>query len=340
MRCVTVCYPANNEVIRMKMTSWLARRTKIESIYLAAVLLFAALPASAQQSHDWQLCNASDDEVSLDAQIGGCTAVIESGKELEKNLAVAFYNRGVAYDDKDEPARAFADYNQAIRHDPKNASAFYNRGNSYRAKGEHDRAIGDYSEAIGLDPTLAEAFYDRGNAYRDKGEQDRALSDYSEAIRLDADNIEAIKSRAYLHFARANYGAAASDLARAVQMQPDDAYRVLWLYLSRARAGDEFGRAELERNAAKLTPAAWPYPVVEMFIGIRMPETTLAAADTPEARCEAQFYVGEWHLLRDTKAAATSALRAALNTCPKGFVEADGAAAELKRLGNSGKASR
>ncbi len=168
----------------MKITTGLARRSKIGSVYLAAVLSFAAWPASAQQSHDWQLCTASDDdEVSLDVQIRGCTAVIESGKEPQKNLAVAYYNRGVAYDDKDEPARALADYDQAIKLDPKNASAFYNRGNSYRAKGDHDRAIDDYNEAIGLDPNLAEAFYDRGNAYRDKGDQDRAISDYNEAIR-------------------------------------------------------------------------------------------------------------------------------------------------------------
>ncbi len=60
----------------------------------------------------------------------------------------------------------------------------------------------------------------------------------------------------------------------------------------------------------------------------------------PRRAAKRQFYIGEWHLLRDTKAAATSALRAALNTCPKGFVESDGAAAELKRLGSSGKASR
>jgi lipoprotein NlpI len=325
----------------MKLTTGLPRRCKIGCVFLAAVLSFAAWPASAQHSPDWQLCNASDDdEVSLDRQIGGCTAVIESGKEPQTNLAVAFYNRGVAYDDMDEPARALADYDQAIRLDPKNASAFYNRGNSYRAKGERDRAIGDYSAAIGLDPNLAEAFHGRGNVYRDKGEQDRAISDYSEAIRLDPDNIDAIKLRAYLHFAAANYAAAASDLARAVQLQPDDGYRVLWLYLARARAGDEFGRPELEKNAAKLTPSSWPYPVVEMFIGIRTPEVTLAAANTPEARCEAQFYVGEWHLLRDTKAAATSALRAAVKICPKGFVESEGAAAELKRLGSSGKASR
>jgi lipoprotein NlpI len=328
-------------MIRMKMATGLTQRTKIGGICLAAMLSFAPWPASAQQSPDWQLCNASDDdEVSLDRQIGGCTAVIESGKEPQINLAVAFYNRGVAYDDKNEHARALADYEHAIRLDPKNASAFYNRGNSYRAKGEHDRAIDSYSAAIGLNPNLADAFYDRGNAYREKGELERAIGDYSEAIRLDSENIEAFKSRAYLHFAAANYTAAASDLARAVQLQPDDAYRVLWLYLARARAGDEFGRAELERNAAKLTPKEWPYPVVELFIGIRTPEVTLAAADTPEARCEAQFYLGEWHLLRDTKAAATTALRAALNTCPKGFVESEGAAAELKRLGSSGKASR
>jgi rhomboid protease GluP len=57
-----------------------------------------------------------------------------------------------------------------------------------------------------------------------------------------------------------------------------------------------------------------------------------AAAGKPGDKCEAEFYIGEWHLLRGNNADARSALQAAADTCPKGFVEYDGAVAELKRL--------
>ena len=36
--------------------------------------------------------------------------------------------------------------------DPKYADAYNNRGLAYRAKGDYDHAIADYNEAIRLDP--------------------------------------------------------------------------------------------------------------------------------------------------------------------------------------------
>jgi len=59
----------------------------------------------------------------------------------------------------------------------------------------------------------------------------------------------------------------------------------------------------------------------------------VAAADKPEERCEAQYYLGQWLLLRDDRANSIEALRNAVKTCPKDFVEYAGALAELKRLG-------
>ena len=70
-----------------------------------------------------------------------------------------------------------------------------------------------------------------------------------------------------------------------------------------------------------------------MYLGQRTPEATLAAPTKPDDRCEAQFYVGEWQLLQADRPAAIESLRTAANTCPKDFVEATDAQAELKRLG-------
>jgi lipoprotein NlpI len=74
--------------------------------------------------------------------------------------------------------------------------------------------------------------------------------------------------------------------------------------------------------------------VIELYLGSRSPEATLSAAITDDQRCEAQFYVGEWHLLREHRAEATSALEVAAGACPKTFIEYKGAVAELKRLNN------
>jgi tetratricopeptide (TPR) repeat protein len=49
-------------------------------------------------------------------------------------------------------AKEIADYNEAIRLDPKSALAFGNRGIAYGKKGDNDRALADFDEAIRLNP--------------------------------------------------------------------------------------------------------------------------------------------------------------------------------------------
>src|SRR5450756_2797237 len=77
------------------------------AITLAAIIGFAVL-ASRQQSQDWIRC-VNKEKTSPDLQIGGCTTVIQSDKESKNNLAIAFTNRGVAYRNKGQYARAIQD---------------------------------------------------------------------------------------------------------------------------------------------------------------------------------------------------------------------------------------
>jgi lipoprotein NlpI len=106
---------------------------------------------------------------------------------------------------------------------------------------------------------------------------------------------------------------------------------MLFRHLAKARAG-EAGEAELEANAGRLKTREWPYAVIELCLGKRSPTATLDAAVTPGDRCEAQFYIGQWHVLKASKAEAETALKVAVETCPKNSVEYAAAVAELRRL--------
>ena len=98
-----------------------------------------------------------------------------------------------------------------------------------------------------------------------------------------------------------------------------------------SRAG-ETAAAELEANAGRLKDKKWPYAVIELYLGKRSPEATLDAAGKPDEKCEAQFYIGQWHILKGDRSAAAAPLKAAVETCPKTFIEYVGAVVELKRL--------
>ena len=115
-------------------------------------MLVVAGPAAAD---DAMLCSSETGDV----RIAACTRAINSGAGRP---SINYNNRGYAYRDKGDTDRAIADFNEAIRLDPKNAIAYTNRGLAYGDKGDTDRAIADLTEAIRLDPKNAIAYTNRG----------------------------------------------------------------------------------------------------------------------------------------------------------------------------------
>ncbi len=81
--------------------------------------------------------------------------------------------------------RALADYDEAIKREPKNAVVRNNRGLAFHAKGDFDRAISDFSEAIKLDAKYAAAVLNRANAWRGKHDLNQAKEDLEAALKLN-----------------------------------------------------------------------------------------------------------------------------------------------------------
>jgi lipoprotein NlpI len=204
------------------------------------------------------------------------------------------------------------------------------RGYVYRKKGDFESALADFNEAIRIDPKYATAYDNRGDVWKAKGDYDRAIADYTEALRVDPQFVTSYNSRGYIQFYKGDFAAAAADLLRSIEMR-DSLYPMIYRYLARSRAGEN-AKAELEANLARIKSQDWPYAVAEFYLGRRTLEGLNAAAKTADNKCEARFYLGEWHLLQKKNAEAAVELKAALDTCPKTFIEHDGAVAELKRL--------
>jgi tetratricopeptide (TPR) repeat protein len=120
-----------------------------------------------------------------ESAINNWTRCINRGGLTPANLAIAHYNRGIAYYNKNRYNQAIRDYTKAIRFDSSDAAAYANRGNAYQRKGQAGRAIQDYDEAIRLDPGDAGSYYNRGLARQALGNDDLAARDYGEAIHLD-----------------------------------------------------------------------------------------------------------------------------------------------------------
>ena len=142
-----------------------------------------------------ELAKSSDhgwcEKASGDVAIAACNLILQDRSQTAKRHALAFFSRGEAYHRNKDYDRAFADYTEAIRLDPKQAKAYHNRGFWYFEKKDYDRAIAELSEAIRLDPKYVRAYGNRANAFRDQGKRDRAIADWRKIIEIEPHNFRA-----------------------------------------------------------------------------------------------------------------------------------------------------
>ncbi len=249
-----------------------------------------------------------------------------------RNLAGVYEYRGAAYSGTRNYNQAIQDLNESIRLDSSVWSAFYNRGVAYRRMGQNERAIQDFDRAITMAPKIPGVYTGRGLSYLKMGEVDLAFQDFDRAIRLNPGDVN---YRGYAYFILGRFGEAAQEYHRFLEQarsDADTAYATLWIYISEVRSG-QAGRDSLARNAANLDMSKWPAPVVSLFLEETSPEQVLEAARDSgrRKRCDAYFYIGQWHLMRGDAAMAAQFFQKAVAT-DADMVSWNFAKAELGRL--------
>lgn len=145
---------ATNRNVGQKMK--IGKRSAILRIVAAAITLLAATSlAKAQLAPEWERCTGNPG-IDWDQQIRSCTALIQSGQEARENLAIAHYNRGLAYENKENYERAIADYSETILLNPNDAEAFFYRSLDKERMGDNVGARADMAAAKRLNPNVGE----------------------------------------------------------------------------------------------------------------------------------------------------------------------------------------
>ena len=104
---------------------------------------------------------------------------------IYSQTAKDYNNSGNAKHDLKDYKGAIADYNKAIKINPKDSEAYYFRGVAKYRQQDYKAAIADYSKAIELDPKNDKAYHFRGIAKGALGDYRGAIQDYNKAIELN-----------------------------------------------------------------------------------------------------------------------------------------------------------
>ena len=204
--------------------------------------------------------------------------------------------------------------------EPKPAGVFNGRDTAYSANG---------------DPKAATEVNRRGVESFAKGDYQLAIQDYTEVIRLNPKAASALMNRGMANLYAGHFPEAQQDFSQNLELDQTDLYSAIWLYLSRAKSGTD-GKDELKTNTAGLNLSKWPGPVIQLYLGQSTPEDVLRAAGSDsDQKCEYNFYVGEYRLLRSERPEALAIFRSARDGCPKDFIEYVPSLIELSESGKT-----
>lgn len=172
-------------------------RSRLFAFGLMASLTAPSGATAQTPEQDWARCRSD----SPDAVIAGCTAAIGVSGLTDDERTEALSLRALAYGFRRDYPHAIADYEEALRRNPRAIWAHSGLGKVYGASGDYRRAIGAYDVALSLAENelggagpqsseyarrlmrVGQILYDRGGVYEQLHDDERAMRDYRDGMR-------------------------------------------------------------------------------------------------------------------------------------------------------------
>lgn len=149
---------------------------------MTAILASAAGPAAADATAD---CHGTDNGRRID----GCTEILANPDLPDKDRAMVYALRALAYSLRGDYGLAIPDYDEAIKLDPDFAIALNNRAWSYFKSGRPVEGLADAERALQLTPGSHHAFDTRAHIRQAMGRPAGALADYERAISFGGSSV-------------------------------------------------------------------------------------------------------------------------------------------------------
>jgi len=141
--------------------------------------------------------------------------------EQKLNDAGAYYNMGIALQEKNNLEEAIEAYNKALSIKPDYTNAYYNMGIALKNQGKSEEAIEAYNKAITLKSDYVEAYYNMGVALQEQGKMEEAIKAYNKAIALKSDYVKAYNNMGVVLQEQGKMEEAIKAYNKAITIKPD-----------------------------------------------------------------------------------------------------------------------
>lgn len=180
-----------------------------------AQLVLSSVPGSSEA---WNILG----NVSLDeGRCGEAVQYYSKALLYAPDSSIYLYNRGKAYQQMNDAARALSDYNEAVNRSPGYAEALQNRGSLLQQMGNLDGAMKDYDAVLAVNPTFAMAHIGRGDIYLARGSIAQSIAEYSAAIKIAPGLAHCWINRGIAYGSSGRCDLALADFTRALELDPD-----------------------------------------------------------------------------------------------------------------------
>ncbi|BBM83380.1 serine/threonine-protein kinase [Candidatus Uabimicrobium amorphum] len=178
-------------------------------------------------------------------------------KQIQKTPGsfLAYYNRGLHYQDLKQYKKALADYNKAVAIQPNDYQVLNNRGLVYLQQKHYDKALLDFNKVLSIKPDYTPAYNNRGLIFLQQQNYDKALVNFNKAIAINPNynnahsNNNAYNHRGIVYLQQKRYDKALADFDKAIAINPnfsDAYYNRGFIYLQQKK----YGKALLNFNKA------------------------------------------------------------------------------------------
>jgi tetratricopeptide (TPR) repeat protein len=154
---------------------------------------------------------------------------VATGEEPQQRLsspqsARDFYARGITKLEQLNHKDSLADFDQAIKIDPKYAEAYLKRGYALSWLRRYEEALLDFNQVIALDPNYLDGYLNRGWTYIWLQNDQAALEDFNRVIRINPNYATAYAHQGMAYIKLGKYQAALESSKQAIRLEPNNSF--------------------------------------------------------------------------------------------------------------------